>query len=152
MSIKLSESDVVFIQQLPVARFATVTKSGAPVTRPVWPVFDGKNVYVASDPGTAKLRHIAKNPKVSIVFDDYDRTNWSNLRGIIIQGIAEVFWKGEEYRYAHALLKEKYPEYRTEEGGWKEGEVAIIKIVPQHVIKWEDGTWSKKQQRSEAIR
>lgn len=144
MVIELSQSDVVFIRQLAVARFATVTKSGSPVVRPVWPVFDGKNVYFASDPGTAKLRHIERNSKVSIVFDDYDRENWSNLRGIIIQGIAEAFWKGEEYRYAHTLLKEKYPEYRTEKGGWKEGEVAIIKISPQRVIKWADGDWAKR--------
>lgn len=143
MIAELSNSDIVFIQQLPVARFATITDSGIPITIPVWPVFDGKNIFVASDPGTAKLRHIKKNSKVSIVFDDYDKSNWSNLRGILIRGVAEVFWKGEEYRYAHKLLKEKYSEYRTEKGGWKEGEVAIIKITPQRVIKWADGEWAK---------
>jgi len=143
MQLTLTDSEVDFIQQLPVARFATVTKKGEPVARPVWPVYDEKNIYIASDPETNKLRHINNNPSVSIVFDDYDKSNWSNLRGIIIQGTAEVFWKGEEYRYAHTLLKEKYPEYRTNQGGWKEGEVAIIKITPKKVIKWADGEWAK---------
>lgn len=145
---ELSKQDVAFIQGLPVARFATVNEKGAPVARPVWPVFDGRNVYIASDPGTSKLRHISKNPKVSIVFDDYDKENWSNRRGIIIQGTAEISWKGEEYHYAYALLKDKYPEYRTDKEGWQEGDLAIIKITPERAIKWVDGEWAKTNSQS----
>jgi nitroimidazol reductase NimA-like FMN-containing flavoprotein (pyridoxamine 5'-phosphate oxidase superfamily) len=111
--------------------------------RPVWHVYDGENIYFATDPGTVKLKHIKANPKVSIVFDDYGRANWSNLRGIRIQGTAKVLIRGEEYRHAHALLKDKYPEYRTKEGGWGEGEIPIIKIVPQSFGKWSDGEWKE---------
>jgi nitroimidazol reductase NimA-like FMN-containing flavoprotein (pyridoxamine 5'-phosphate oxidase superfamily) len=139
MAKKLSKSEVVFIQQLPVCRLATVTEDCEPVVRPVWPVFDGVYVYIASDPDTPKLEHIETNPQVSLVFDDYDRSNWSNVKGVRIQGEAELLWKGEEYRYAHDLLKEKYPEYQTEEGGWKEGDLPIIKITPTGFTKWAAG-------------
>lgn len=138
--VDFSKSDVEFIKKLPICRVATVTEHNAPTVRPVWPVFDGKNIYFASDPDTAKLHHISKNPQISAVFDDYDKANWSNLRGILIRGIAEIFWRGEEYRYAHTLLKDMYPEYRTKEGEWQEGEVAIIKIVPYCITKWASGT------------
>jgi nitroimidazol reductase NimA-like FMN-containing flavoprotein (pyridoxamine 5'-phosphate oxidase superfamily) len=139
MAKKLSKSEVAFIQQLPVCRLATVTEDCEPVVRPVWPVFDGVYVYIASDPDTPKLEHIKTNPQVSLVFDDYDRSNWSNVKGVRIQGEAELLWNGEEYRYAHDLLKEKYPEYQTEEGGWKEGDLPIIKITPTGFNKWASG-------------
>ena len=140
---KLSKSDIAFIQQLPVGRLATVTEECEPVVRPVWPVFDKLNFYFASDPDTPKLEHIEANPQVSLVFDDYDRTNWSNIKGIRVQGEAEVMWEGEEYRYAHSLLKEKYPEYASPEGSWKEGDVPIIKITLTSFTKWESGKLPK---------
>ena len=140
---KLSKSDVEFIQQLPIGRLATVTKECEPVVRPVWPVFDSVFIYFASDPDMPKLEQIEANPEVSLVFDDYDRDNWSNVKGIRIQGEAEILWQGEEYRYAHSLLEEKYPEYRSPEGSWKEGDVPIIKITPTSFSKWAMGQWTK---------
>ncbi len=141
MSKKLSKRDVAFIHELPIGRLATVTEECEPMVRPVWPVFDGVFVYIASDPDTPKLEHIEANPQVSLVFDDYDKENWSNIKGVRIQGEAELLWNGEEYQYAHSLLKEKYPEYQTEEGGWKEGEIPIIKILPTSFFKWSSKKW-----------
>jgi nitroimidazol reductase NimA-like FMN-containing flavoprotein (pyridoxamine 5'-phosphate oxidase superfamily) len=66
MAGKLSKVDVAFMQQLPVCRLATATDC-EPVVRPVWPVFDGVFIYIASDPETPKLEHIEVNPEVSLV-------------------------------------------------------------------------------------
>lgn len=144
MGIKLSKSDKAFISELPIGHLATATEDYEPVVRPVWPVFDGVFFYIASDPDTPKLEHIAANPQVSLVIDDYDPNNWSNVRGIRIQGEAEILTSGKEYSYAHELLKEKYPEYRTEEGGWQDGDdVPIIKITPTSFFKW-GKNWKKK--------
>jgi len=143
MAGKLSKADVAFMQQLPVCRLATATEDCEPMVRPVWPVFDGLNIYIATDPETPKLEHIEANPQVSLVFDDYDRNNWTNIKGIRVQGEATIIWKGKEYRYAHDLLKEKYPEYQTEEGSWKEGDIPIIKVLPLSFTKWTQGEWKK---------
>ncbi len=143
MGIKISKSDIAFIKQLPVCRLATATEECEPVVRPVWPVFDGANIYIASDPDTPKLEHIEANPQVSLVFDDYDEKNWSIIKGIRVQGEAEIMWNGKEYRYAHDLLKEKYPEYASPEGIWKEGDVPIIKVTPVSFTKWSSGQWKK---------
>jgi hypothetical protein len=40
-------------------------------------------------------------------------------------------------------LEEKYPEYRTADGGWKEGDVPIIKITPTSYSKWATNQWKK---------
>jgi nitroimidazol reductase NimA-like FMN-containing flavoprotein (pyridoxamine 5'-phosphate oxidase superfamily) len=138
---KLSKSDAAFIAKLPVGRLATATEDCEPIVRPVWPVFDGVYFYIASDPDTPKLEQIEGNPQVSLVIDDYDKENWSNVKGIRVQGEAEILLSGKEYIYAHSLLKEKYPEYQTEEGGWKEGEIPIIKITPTSFNRWQEGKW-----------
>ena len=143
MGIKLSKPDIAFIKQLPVCRLATATEECEPVVRPVWAIFDGANIYFASDPDTPKLEHIEANPQVSLVFDDYDEKNWSIVKGIRVQGEAEIMLNGKEYRYAHDLLKEKYPEYASPEGVWKEGDVLIIKVTPVSFNKWASGQWKK---------
>ncbi len=140
---KLSKKDVAFMQQLPVCRLATATEECEPIVRPVWPVFDGLNIYIASDPDTPKLEQIEANPEVSLVFDDYDRDNWSIIKGIRVQGEATIMLNGKEYRYAHDLLKEKYPEYRSEAGSWKEGDIPIIKVTPTSFNTWAQGKWTK---------
>ena len=131
------------MQQLPVCRLATTTEECEPIVRPVWPVFDGSNIYFASDPDTPKLEQIEANPEVSLVFDDYDKENWSIIKGIRVQGEATIILNGKEYRYAHELLKEKFPEYQTEAGGWKEGDIPIIKVMPTSYTKWAQGKWTK---------
>lgn len=74
---------------------------------------------------------------------NYDRQNWSNLRGIRIQGTARILNGGDEYRHGHIMLKEKYPEYRTEEGGWEYGEIPIVKVTMKKFGKWSDGEWKE---------
>ncbi len=146
MTTRLSKLDKKFIQELPVCRLATTTQNCEPMVRPVWPVFDGKHVYIATDVGLPKLKQIENNPKVSVVFDDYDRNNWTTLRGIRMQGQAHILLEGEEYKQAHELLMEKYPEYRPpSEQSWKDDEkVPIIKIMPKSFQSWAGGEWAKK--------
>lgn len=47
----------------------TVDASGTPQPRPVWFWWDGETMLIYSQPGTAKLRHIAENPRVALHFD-----------------------------------------------------------------------------------
>ena len=47
----------------------TVDASNTPQPRPVWFLWDGETMLIYSRPDTAKLRHIADNPKVSLHFD-----------------------------------------------------------------------------------
>jgi PPOX class probable F420-dependent enzyme len=64
----------------------TVTPSGAPLPRPVGFLWDGgDNVLVYSQPG-ARVRNIARNPKVTLSFD-------SDGQGgdiVVLSGTAEV--------------------------------------------------------------
>ncbi len=47
----------------------TVARSGQPVPKLVWFYFDGTDVLVYTDPGSAKVRHIGAHPRVSLNLD-----------------------------------------------------------------------------------
>jgi PPOX class probable F420-dependent enzyme len=59
----------------------TVAKSGQPVPRLVWFYFDGKDVFVYTEPNAAKVRHIRNHPRVSLNLDS-DGTG----SGVIVVG------------------------------------------------------------------
>jgi PPOX class probable F420-dependent enzyme len=64
----------------------TVTPSGAPLPRPVGFLWDGgENVSVYSQPG-ARIRNIARNPKVTLNFRG--DANGSDI--VVLSGTAEV--------------------------------------------------------------
>lgn len=47
----------------------TVDSNNAPQPRPVWFHWDDETILIFSERGKAKLRHIARNPKVSLNFN-----------------------------------------------------------------------------------
>ncbi len=47
----------------------TVDKNKMPQPRPVWFLWDGESFLIYSQPEAAKLRHIARNPRVALHFD-----------------------------------------------------------------------------------
>lgn len=47
----------------------TVAASGTPSPNPVWFLWDGAEFLVFSEPGQAKLRNIARNPRVALHFN-----------------------------------------------------------------------------------
>ncbi|MFZ1995482.1 MAG: TIGR03667 family PPOX class F420-dependent oxidoreductase [Solirubrobacteraceae bacterium] len=69
-----------------VVWLTTVTPSGAPLPRPVGFLWDGgETVWVYSQPG-ARIRNIARNPKVALNF----RGNADGSDIVVLSGTAEV--------------------------------------------------------------
>ena len=64
----------------------TVAKSGQPVPRLVWFVFDGKDLTVYSMPNAGKVSHIKAHPRVSLNLD----SNGSGSGVVVIGGEAKV--------------------------------------------------------------
>jgi len=64
----------------------TITKSGQPVPKLVWFLFDGNDLIVYSHPDAAKVRHIRSRPRVSLNLDSDG--NGSGI--IVLAGTATV--------------------------------------------------------------
>lgn len=72
----------------------TVAKSGQPVPRLVWFLFDGTDVVVYSQPEAGKVRHIRNHPRVSLNLD-------SDGQGggiIVVGGEARIDTEGVDCR------------------------------------------------------
>jgi PPOX class probable F420-dependent enzyme len=51
----------------------TVSQDGTPQPNPVWFLWDGSSLLIYSMPDQAKLRHIARNPRVALHLDSQDQ-------------------------------------------------------------------------------
>jgi len=57
------------LRQESIVWLTTVDAQNTPQPRPVWFHWDGQTVLIFSEQGKAKLRHIARNPRVSLNFN-----------------------------------------------------------------------------------
>jgi PPOX class probable F420-dependent enzyme len=123
-----------------VARLATVDAAGYPHVVPVCYATNGRAYYSPLDAKPKKrplarlkrVRNIQANPRVALLIDHYEE-DWTRLRFVMVQGRAELLDGGAEWETARTLLETKYPQYRKlplpPDG-------PVIKIVPDHVVRW----------------
>jgi PPOX class probable F420-dependent enzyme len=140
MPFEINEDTCRFITERRVARLATADLDGQPAVVPVCYVFDGENIYSALDEKPKRVEHrklkrvrnIEANPKVSLVVDDYSE-DWSELSFVVITGEASIIGPdSNEHLRAVALLREKYPQYRS----MQIERNAMIKITPLRARRW----------------
>jgi PPOX class probable F420-dependent enzyme len=97
-----------------VARIATVGRDGPHVV-PVCFAVEGDTIWWAVDHkpkrtlALARLRHIQSDPRVSLLADEYDDTDWSRLWWARADGTARVL---DAAPRAIELLAQRYPQYR----------------------------------------
>ncbi len=107
---------------------------------PVCFAYVGGKFYIPVDlkpkkgKGLKRLRNIASNPKVALLFHVYEE-DWTRLRWIMVQGLAEMVGEGADYFQALEALTRRYPQYR----GLPLVGRPLICISPQRVLEWQ---WS----------
>ena len=83
------------MSEVPVARLATADATGRPHVVPICFVVDGDTLYFAVDAkpkrttDLKRLRNIAANPAVSVLFDHYE-DDWSKLWWVRVDGAARL--------------------------------------------------------------
>jgi len=116
----LSPSQLRFIHAARVAHLATASLNSQPHVIPICFVFDGKHFYSPIDEKPKqielrklkRLKNIGENSRVSLVMDRYDE-DWTRLAYLLVTGKARILSRGEKHRKAVALLRRKYPQYRS---------------------------------------
>ena len=86
------------------AKLAIVTKSGAPLVAPIWVARDGDRLVFNTGADTAKGRAIARDPRVSLCFDD----ETPPFSFAIVNGTAEISEDLAEVRHWAGVIGGRY--------------------------------------------
>jgi PPOX class probable F420-dependent enzyme len=105
-----------------VARLATIDPDGRPHLVPIVFAVDGDTLYTAVDSKPKRSRTLRRienaraRPDVAVLVDHYAE-DWDGLWWIRLRGRARVLDQGAEHDRALALLRDKYPQYRSDPPG-----------------------------------
>lgn len=129
-----------FLDAQRVARLGTVDHAGRPHVVPICFALDGDVLYSAIDEKPKRgdyarlqrLRNIAANPHVQVLFDVYDNDDWSRLQYVQLRGVARVIEAGDAHTRAVSLLRARYVQY----GGMALESRPIIALDVQRVVTW----------------
>ena len=141
MDTTITESIQRFIHSHVVARLATAANDGQPHVMPFCYAFDGRCFYFVVDEkpkrqtGKAlkRIRNILENPRVAVVIDDY-ADDWTQLAYVLVSGTATLVQDEAEYERALALLRARYPQYRSMNLAFARN--AMVRITPTAVHAW----------------
>lgn len=131
--MKLNKAERNFVETARVARLATVNPKGVPHNIPICPLLDRGKIYFGTAAKARKVHNLKTHPNVALAFDDYTEA-WAHLRGIMIQGKAQVV----DRRRFLALRKKiyaKYPQYPVD-APLTATSAAIIEVTPERKFSW----------------
>ncbi|PYM93852.1 MAG: TIGR03668 family PPOX class F420-dependent oxidoreductase [Candidatus Rokuibacteriota bacterium] len=117
-----------------VCRVATANAAGMPHLVPVCQVVADGKIYFASGDDGRKALNLAANPRVAVAVDLYS-DDWSNIKGVMVQGRATLYAKGPRFRKIRALLYRKYPQY-SRDAAISESDSIVVEVVPTRVFTW----------------
>jgi nitroimidazol reductase NimA-like FMN-containing flavoprotein (pyridoxamine 5'-phosphate oxidase superfamily) len=126
---------------------STVDSFGFPHSTPVWfVVIDGK-IYFRAQPYKKKIRNLIERPRVCAVVSDGEF--YSELRGVMIQGVAKIVDQDKSRRkQVFALLAEKYANFRDTSKMpimWLEKygseHRVVVEITPTNIVSWDNRKW-----------
>jgi PPOX class probable F420-dependent enzyme len=102
-----------------VAHLATADAAGVPHVVPVCYAIEAAALYITIDEKPKRqdripkrLRNIMANPAVAVTVDRWDE-DWRRLAWVMLHGTARILPDGEEHDHAQALLRARYPQYRS---------------------------------------
>ena len=117
-----------------VCRVATADAEGKSHLVPVCHVLAGDRIYFGSGDDGRKVKNIKANAQIAVTVDLYS-DDWSQLRGVMVQGTARLIERGPRFKQARARLYAKYPQY-SKEAALSPSDSVIVEVTPTHVFTW----------------
>ena len=137
----LSARERDFVDGRRIGHLATADASAVPHVVPVCFGLLENRLYITIDQKPKRerdrplkrLRNIAANPHVAIVFDRYDE-DWRRLAWVMLHGRAEILRAGDEHARAQVLLRSRYKQLDA----MRIEELPVIAIAIERVASWGD--------------
>jgi len=117
-----------------VCRVASVGEAGMPHLVPVCHALVGERVYFGSGNDARKVLNLRQNPRVAVTVDLYAE-DWSQIKGVMVQGTAKLVRRGPAFTRARKHLYAKYPQY-SREAALSVSDSVIVEVTPTHVFTW----------------
>jgi len=117
-----------------VCHVATVSSRRVPHLVPVCHVVVNGKLYFASEKDARKVRNLRTTPSIAVTVDLYS-DDWSQLKGVMIQGTAKLIEKGPRFRGIRKRLYAKYPQY-PQQAALAQSESVIVEVTPTNVFSW----------------
>lgn len=134
MAVRLKRAAAKLIAWERVSRVGTVSEAGVPHVVPVCHVLADGKIYFGSGNDGRKVLNLKANPRVTLTVDLYS-DEWTNLKGVMVQGTARLIAKGPRFRRFRNLLYKKYPQYPAE-AALDEADSVIVEVNPTRVFTW----------------
>ena len=132
--MRLTKKAAKLIGHERVCRVATADAEGRSHLVPVCHVLAGDRIYFGSGDDGRKGKNIKANAQIAVTVDLYS-DDWSQLRGVMVQGTARLIERGPRFKQARARLYAKYPQY-SREAALSPSDSVIVEVTPTHVFTW----------------
>lgn len=96
-----------FLEANTVLQVATQGADGWPHVAPMWYVMEGERVVFRSFTKSQKIVNLTRNPNLTVLVETGDE--YSQLRGVMIKGIARLIADPEYVISIYGALAAKYP-------------------------------------------
>jgi len=136
-----------FVESHVTAILSTIDSHGFPHATPVWYVVIGDKIYFRAQPYKKKVRNIMKKPQVCAVMED--GKHYTELRGVMIQGLAKIVDDDKLKReQVFSVLAKKYANLRDTNrmpAVWREKygrkHRVVIEVTPTKIASWDNRKW-----------
>jgi nitroimidazol reductase NimA-like FMN-containing flavoprotein (pyridoxamine 5'-phosphate oxidase superfamily) len=132
--MRLKKDVARLVERERVCRVGTASVAGVPHVVPVCHVLVDGKVYFGSETNARKVRNLRANPRATVTVDVYS-DDWSNLKGVVIEGATAIVAGGPRFKKLRKLLYAKYPQYPAE-SALEERESVVVEITPRRVFTW----------------
>lgn len=137
--LRLSTDVATFLRRQRVARLATADAAGRPHVVPICFAVAAGTLYTVIDRKPKKVdpaalrrvRNVRENPRAAVVVDVYTE-DWSRLGFVLLEGRARILERGRAHSKAVALLRRKYPQYRS----MRLDDRPLIAMEIRRVVRW----------------
>ena len=118
-----------------VVTLATRQPDGAPLAMPMWFLHDPGAITMISVDGLQKVKNLRRDPRVCVVGETADARG---IRGVVVQGRAELLPDGSERRALAERFLQKYSGRLEKLWGGRAmpPNRVMFRIVPSKVRSW----------------
>jgi PPOX class probable F420-dependent enzyme len=129
MAVQLTAEQRKLLDGKNFAFVATLADDGSPQVTPVWIEYDGKHVVFNTEQKRAKVRHMKRDPRISISIADHENPyHYIEIRGKVVEITATGAFEGIDRLAKKYIGQDKYPWNKPDDVR------VVVKVQPEKVL------------------